>query len=537
MSEAMKYAAVLSGLMLLTNASACGGDKAPSQGGHGHGSGGMGDGHGDGHGGGHGHGGDSISVLRFGKRTELFVEFPPLVAGKDVTFTAHFTLLGERFTPVRKGKVIVSFRSASGVVRRITAGKPSRTGIFEPSGKAPGAGRYSLVFELDSPEARDRFEWKVQVYSSSHAAAHRKREPTTWPAGAQISFLKEQQWVIPFATVAAERRPIRQGFEVAATIEAEPGAHTRLTSSIAGIVTKVSKKLRVGAQVAAKEELASVEPVLLQGTDLPQLQLAAIHARQALKLAELRRDRLRSMLKARAIARLEVDRAEYEVKRHKAAVQAAGSRLWLHQRSRKRQSTSGHGLRIRAPFSATVVRRGVTQGESVVVGQLVVELADLSKLRAVARVGVVDLPRARRAVGASLRLPDGRWVSLRHPPVEGARVDPRTRTVDIAYGLTAGVALPLGAWVRVRLLGPERTVVAIPERAVLDNDGQAVVMVQTGGESFVMRKVGLGVRDRGWIEVTLGVGAGERVVTAGCYQMLLSTKLRGGVQLGHGHAH
>lgn len=521
MTRAINCTAVLTSWMLLINIGACGRDKAtPKKSAHGH-----------------GHGADNISVQRFGKRTELFVEFPPLVAGKPVTFTAHFTVLGKRFVPVKKGTLVVSLRKGSATVWRAISKQPSRAGIFEPSGKAPAAGRYSLVFELDSPGggARDRFDWGVQVFASAKDAAH--REPGPGAEGGEFSFLKEQQWVIPFATAAAERRPLRQGFEVAATIDAEPGAHARLTSSMAGIVTRVSKNLRVGSRVAAKDELASVEPVLMQSTDLPQLQLAAIHARQALRLAELRRDRLRKMLQARAIARLEVDRAEYDVKRHKAALQAAGSRLWLHQRSRKRQSTSGHGLRIRAPFDATVVRRGVTQGAAVTAGQLLVELVDLSKLRAVAWVAVADLVRSRKAVGASLLLPDGRWVALRHPPVEGARVDPRTRTVPLSYGLTAGAALPLGAWVQVRLLGPKRTVVAIPESAVLDNEGQAVVMVQTGGESFVLRKVALGVRDRGWVEVTLGVHESERVVTRGGYQMLLSTKLRGGVQLGHGHAH
>jgi hypothetical protein len=166
-----------------------------------------------------------------------------------------------------------------------------------------------------------------------------------------------------------------------------------------------------------------------------------------------------------------------------------------------------------------------------------VELADLSRLRVVAHVSPDDLVRAGQATGASVRLPSGRWVDLKHPPAFGASVDPTTRTVPVGYGYAATELIPLGAWVRVKLLGPARIAVAVPEAAVLDNDGAAVVLVQTGGESFVMRKVGLGARDRGFVEVTLGVHAGERVVTVGGYQMLLATKLRGGVQLGHGHAH
>jgi membrane fusion protein, heavy metal efflux system len=484
---------------------------------------------------GHGHGGDSIAVLKFGKHTEIFVEYPAPVAGKEMTFTTHFTLLGKRFLPVRKGSLAVIFQGASGEARRIKADRPSRTGIFEPKGKAPAAGEYTLIFELDAEGKRDRFAWRVVVYPSQTAADHRPKEPE--PAGKELSFLKEQQWVIPFATATAERRPMRAGLEVAGTVKAEPGAHVRLTAPIAGVVAEVLPTLRVGARVKKSQTLASLEPVMLQGIDLPQLQVAVIHARQALKLAELRRDRLKAMFRARAVAQLQVDQAEYEVKRQKAALTAAGSRLWLHQRSRKRQTKSGHGLSIRAPFASTVLRREVTTGAAVKAGQLLVELADLARLRVVAHVSPDSLARARQATGASMRLPSGRWVSLKHPPSAGASVDPTTRTVPIAYGYAAAEALSLGSWVRVKLLGPARTAVAVPEAAVLDNDGQAVVLVQTGGESFVMRKVGLGIRDRGFVEVTLGVRDGERVVTVGGYQMLLASKLRGGAQLGHGHAH
>jgi len=487
------------------------------------------------HEGGHGHGGDSIAVLRFGKHTEIFVEYPAPVAGKDMTFTTHFTLLGKRFLPVRKGSLAVIFQGAAGEARRIKADRPSRTGIFEPKGQAPAAGEYTLIFELNADGKRDRFAWKVVVYPSQTAADHRPKAPE--PAGRELSFLKEQQWVIPFATAAAERRPMRTGIEVAGTVRAEPGAHVRLTAPIAGVAADVSPTLRVGSRVKKNQVLASVEPVLLQGTDLPQLQVTVVHARQALKLAELRWDRLKSMFRARAVAQLQVDQAEYEVKRQKAALAAAGSRLWLHQRSRKRQTKSGHGLSIRAPFAGTVLRREVTTGAAVKAGQLLVELADLARLRVVAHVPPHDLARALQATGASVRLPSGRWVALQHPPSAGASVDPTTRTVPIAYSFAAVKALPLGSWVRVKLLGSARTAVAVPDAAVLDNDGQAVVLVQTGGESFVVRKVGLGARDRGFVEVTLGVRAGERVVTVGGYQMLLASKLRGGVQLGHGHAH
>ena len=50
----------------------------------------------------------NISHTIYSAKSELFVEFRPLVAGSTSRFAAHLTKLGEQFLPYTEGEVTVS---------------------------------------------------------------------------------------------------------------------------------------------------------------------------------------------------------------------------------------------------------------------------------------------------------------------------------------------------------------------------------------------------------------------------------------------
>lgn len=75
----------------------------------------------------------------------------------------------------------------------------------------------------------------------------------------------------------------------------------------------------------------------------------------------------------------------------------------------------------------------------------------------------------------------------------------------------------------------------MPRSAIIDDGGQPVVYVQTGGETFARRPVRLGLRGADYIAVESGLEAGERVVDRGAYQIRLAAAAP--AEAGHGHAH
>jgi hypothetical protein len=77
--------------------------------------------------------------------------------------------------------------------------------------------------------------------------------------------------------------------------------------------------------------------------------------------------------------------------------------------------------------------------------------------------------------------------------------------------------------------------VAIPESAVLDENGTPVAYVQTGGESFERRVLTEGASDGAFVLARGGVSAGEWVVVTGAYQVRLAGL--SGNEFAGGHAH
>jgi membrane fusion protein, heavy metal efflux system len=51
---------------------------------------------------------EALVYTIYSDKTELFVEFKPLVVDSKSNFAAHFTILGEHFLPLTNGKVTVS---------------------------------------------------------------------------------------------------------------------------------------------------------------------------------------------------------------------------------------------------------------------------------------------------------------------------------------------------------------------------------------------------------------------------------------------
>jgi cobalt-zinc-cadmium efflux system membrane fusion protein len=73
---------------------------------------------------------------------------------------------------------------------------------------------------------------------------------------------------------------------------------------------------------------------------------------------------------------------------------------------------------------------------------------------------------------------------------------------------------------------------AVPERAVLDDQQQRIVFV-AGDDGYLPRAVDVGARHSGYVEVLRGLEEGERVVTVGAFQ--LKSKLHEELTADHVH--
>ena len=483
--------------------------------------------------GGHDHGGEEATLVytHFTDRTELFVEFPPLVAGRTSRFAAHVTRLDD-FRPLVSGTLDVLLEGPAGPVARFRVNGPARDGLFTPAVSPRDPGAFRLVVEVSDAALRARHDLgEVTVFASAGDVA--------LPAAEQdgdITYLKEQQWADPFATRLVEQRPMRRSVPGFATVLAPADAGAEVHAPADGYLA-AARLARSGATVAQGEVLGYLVPRLGEGTDFGSLLLALEQAEARKSLAERDVARLDALYAQGAVPERRLAEARSELAVAGAELAAARARVEQTQQG-DRQS----GLALRAPVAGEIIEANVRPGAFTRAGERLFRIAAAERRWVEIRVPEHFAQALRGASGAWLDTGGSRLVVLDAASggqvVQlGTAIEPRTRTASVtveyptAQGPEAvGARFPAGVFVTAAEMR-----LALPRSAVVEDNGRDVVYVQTGGESFSRRPVELGIRDGELVEVLSGVTAGERVVSKGAYLVRLAAV--GGDEIGHGHTH
>src|SRR5215475_14988843 len=115
--------------------------------------------------------GPTLNVTDWTPKTELYMEYPPLVAGHAVRFAVHLTNLGD-FHALNAGTPSIEFTLESGGKATVLRGNPpARPGAFRVEGTLPAAGRYRWTLLVDAPGLNDRHELgSVTVFADDASA-------------------------------------------------------------------------------------------------------------------------------------------------------------------------------------------------------------------------------------------------------------------------------------------------------------------------------------------------------------------------------
>jgi multidrug efflux pump subunit AcrA (membrane-fusion protein) len=156
---------------------------------------------------GHGHGPSqekSSQVTVWTDRLEVFLEHVFIVANTPTEFVTHVT---DRVTlePRRKGSVTFVLTDSSGISTRHVEKTPARDGIYIPSltFHKPGIWNVSLSLVVDGKEYVVELP-ALKVYKSQDEVDQARCPEEV----SGISFLKEQQWKIPFATERVQQKKV-----------------------------------------------------------------------------------------------------------------------------------------------------------------------------------------------------------------------------------------------------------------------------------------------------------------------------------------
>lgn len=178
---------------------------------------------------------------------------------------------------------------------------------------------------------------------------------------------------------------------------------------------------------------------------------------------------------------------------------------------------------IRAPIDGVVTEVHAVPGEQVDPSRNLFTIVDFNVVWVEANLFEGDLALMEPQPPASITTDAYPRVTFAAHFVNFSNIlDPSTRTIKVTYEVpNPNQKLRVGMLVNCNVETEKKSeALAVPAGAVLDWEGTRVVFVHTQPELFEMRPIQVAGYYGEWVAVQGGVGAGDRVVTTGAYQLL-----------------
>jgi HlyD family secretion protein len=324
---------------------------------------------------------------------------------------------------------------------------------------------------------------------------------------------------------------------------ADRGTHVRAGQLLA----ELENQDLVGAVMesqAAYEQAEATYQTAARATVPQEVQKAELDVRAATDTLAAQQkifDSRQELLKQGAISQKDVDdarvnltqaRNQYEIARqHLEALQGFGKDQELKAAAAQRDAAkTRHGIaetqlgysKITSPIDGVVTDRPLYAGEMASNSTAMITVMDLTQV--IARTHISQQEAAQLKVGdtANLLPPEGGAPVPGKVTVISPALDPGGTTVEVwIQAANTGERLKPGTSLRVEAIA--RTVpsaLVIPQAAVLTSpSGNTSVIVVDSENKPHKKSVTLGIREGDNVQVTDGVESGDRVVTAGAFEL------------------
>lgn len=324
---------------------------------------------------------------------------------------------------------------------------------------------------------------------------------------------------------------------------AERGANVRAGQLLAELENQDLMSLVSEARAAYDQAEAAFETTS-RATVPEEFQKAALDVRAAKDVLDAQQkvyDSRLALYKEGAIAQKDVNDGQVALTQARNQYEIAQARLTSLQNVGRDQALKGAAAqrdtakaryetalaqlsysRITSPINGVVTDRPNYAGETPQSGAPLITVMDLSQVIARAHVSQQEAAELRTGNAASIIAADGRAPVPGQVTVVSPALDPANTTVEVwVQAGNPGMRLKAGTSLRVEIIA--RTVssaLVIPEEAVLTSpSGSTSVITVDSGNKPEKKGVTLGIHHHGNVQVTEGLHSGERVVTAGAFEL------------------
>jgi cobalt-zinc-cadmium efflux system membrane fusion protein len=346
------------------------------------------------------------------------------------------------------------------------------------------------------------------------------------------------------------------GVRVAAALPEQLTEYLHVTGTVQPIDARVSEIrplakgrieqvfVHVGDRVRQGQALARFDNIeggeLMSQYQAGRAELERLKSQLAAATRQLERTRSLAMIGAISQRELEASQAEQQAISKNIEAQESvlgGMGMRLKRYGINNPEAGNPETSIAAPFAGVVTRVEAAPGGVVDADRALFSVADLSVVWVQAEVYEKDLGRIRSGQTANITVdtyPDKPF------PAKVTYIsdvlDPQTRTAKVRCEVgNPDTRLKLDMFANVALPTTfKKEAIAIPEGAVQQINGKAVVFIRLADTEFQPRPVEVGKTVDGLTEITKGLTKGDPIVVSGAFHL---KSIASGKELGEGEEH
>jgi len=343
----------------------------------------------------------------------------------------------------------------------------------------------------------------------------------------------ETQKKYGITVTVAEKKAIGGNITSTGKVEVNGDRIAHVSPAVSGKVVSVDASL--GDYVKAGQSLAKLDSVEV-GQSLARYE--QLKARAA--LADSNMERVKRLVEKKIAARKEILAAETERLTALSEMHAEEERLLLLGLSRGDLQDMDRRrilLPVRSPISGTVTEKHVVTGEYADPSKQMYTVADLSSVWVQVDIQERDLAKVSKGQAATVKanaFPEdmfkGRVTYI------ADFVDEATRTVKARVEVAnPGRMLKPEMYVSVELAQPPSgpPVLAVPQDALTEMEGDTALFVTVDGMRFEPRAVTAGARSGAMVEIVSGLEEGDKYASSGVF--IIKSELGKGELGEHGH--
>jgi Cu(I)/Ag(I) efflux system membrane fusion protein len=418
----------------------------------------------------------------------------------------------KKYGPIVVGAIIIMaltfYFLKSGLLKRADTNRvdPAIAQAQEKSGSMPG-------MPAEKPSAK----------APLAKAAPAEQAPTEAPT---VEIPKDKQQLIGVKTIAASVQPLTKDIRTVGLVEYDQRRLNTINTKLEGWIEKLYVNF-TGTYVRQGDPIADIYSPELWATQQEFINMV--------RWAKGARARKEDGSMATNDARNSPDIASMIDKDAESLVDAARQRLKLWDISdsqiRKIEESEKpiRTVTVYSPFSGYVLQKSVNQGQRVMPGEKLFDIADLSTVWITADIYEFELPLVKVGDPAIIRLSyfPGRQFSTRidyiYPVLEG-----ETRTAKARFTVpNLGGLLKPQMFTNVDLIIGLGRRLAVPSDAVINTGVRRIAYVDKGDGNFEPREVETGMETDRLVEITAGLKVGDKVASSANFLIDSEAKLKG----------